>query len=633
MSDQFVSRLHSGLTTVKKWDNQDLLKKCRSEIPFHELCPEQFFLADDENSSKASPYAKDDDYKYQGDDLLLKRLTKYFQSIMTWVNNPPCELCSSKETKLRSTRGPITPEERDGEASRVEVYFCQMCNAETTTFPRYNNPTKLLETKKGRCGEYANLFGVFCKSVGFETRYILDFTDHVWVEVWSNETNRWIMADGCEGTIDEPSMYEKGWGKNLCYNIAFTTDSVADVTKRYTRKFNSFDFQSRRRQFTPAGESQSDMLIAQFNAMARNSQNVLRSRIDELDKRERIERKFLDDTLNQESWESNSYSEGRISGSLAWRISRGEAGKNKGDQDTGDATQTTVPSDMYYIDCFHPMPYRSNECTIDLSAPHSKVQGGFAECINVMGTACGSGIPDAVSIVVVDEKYSCILQSRVFNNWKDASTFLSNLPDQRVVALFSDLKLSSEDQEYVKKKTEHLCCFDISIPANMDVNEHQFFVYVDQINQHPEWSLCQQISAGSRLSVSIDLQTDDALTGLKLQRKNSSIPQKISMRLPDDFMSLQSQLIASEEDKKAAFDNFMQKEIKKTDNSNRYTGFVTKSNAPVYLITKDSFPFNPCYDARHNEENWVTYHYVPEPMWYEEMPEKVSNFRYYRKGF
>ena len=132
------------------------------------------------------------------------------------------------------------------------VYFCPNCDGLTTTFPRYNNPRTLLQTRKGRCGEFANLFGFVCRAVGFETRYILDFTDHVWVEVWSNRQSRWIMADSCEGKIDAASMYEKGWGKKLSYIVAFTTDSVTDVTKRYTRVFNSTEFLDRRKLICPS---------------------------------------------------------------------------------------------------------------------------------------------------------------------------------------------------------------------------------------------------------------------------------------------------------------------------------------------------------------------------------------------
>ena len=637
MSQQFISRLHSGLETVKKWESKELLLACRKNIPFQDLCPEQFYLrhanqdSPDQNGSSdhpdnnksPSPYAKPDDEDYQGDDLLLKRLAVHFQSMMTWVNNPPCEICGFNETKLRSTRGPITPEERNGEASRVEVYFCPNCNAETTTFPRYNNPLKLLETKKGRCGEYANLFGAFCRSAGFETRYIMDFTDHVWVEVWSNETSRWIMADGCEGKIDEPSMYEKGWGKDLCYNLAFTIDSVVDVTRRYTRKFNSFDFQARRRQFCPGGESQSDMMIAQFNSTARASQNISQARIAELDRRQRSENKVLDDTLKQE-WGSRAYSEGRLSGSLVWRIARGEAGKIQSINEGGNEASTKVPSEMYHIDCFHPAPYCSEKCSIVLSAPCSEVKSNFPECISVMHTPCGTGISQTISLVVIDEKYSCILQSRVFGSWKDASIFLSKLPDQRIVAIYSDLRLCSENYDSIKEKFARLGNFDTQVLTSNEEGDKKYFFYVGQVNRKAEWSICENVAAGTLLEVEIELQCDDKLSGLKLQRKTNSVPQKVSMRLPEEFMPLQVQLLASEEDKKDAFLRFIENEINEIEKNIRYVGFVTKEGAPVYLLSKQAFPFKKFSDVVDNKETWVTYHYVPEPMWYEEKIVSVS---------
>jgi peptide-N4-(N-acetyl-beta-glucosaminyl)asparagine amidase len=328
MAEKLSARIRSGLATVKQWEaDEDLLKECRNQIPFHLLCPDQFHHRSNIETEE-SPYAKDNDGAYRGDDLLLKRLTLYFKGIMTWVNNPPCELCGSTETKCRNTRGPMSPEELAGQANRVEVYWCPMCNAETTLFPRYNQPRKLLETKKGRCGEYANLFGLYCRAAGFETRYILDFTDHVWTEVYSNRLERWIMCDGCEGVIDEPAMYEKGWGKDLNSILAITTDSVVDVTRRYTRQFKSAEFQRRRMAIFPAGEVQAEFIIAQFNANLCHSERLTRKRIDELDRRMTTERAFLKCTETMFSWDGNDndYNEGRQSGSLEWKISRGEAG-------------------------------------------------------------------------------------------------------------------------------------------------------------------------------------------------------------------------------------------------------------------------------------------------------------------
>lgn len=49
------------------------------------------------------------------------------------------------------------------------VFFC-------IVIARYNNPEKLLETRRGRCGEWANCFTMCCRAMGLEARYIWDST-------------------------------------------------------------------------------------------------------------------------------------------------------------------------------------------------------------------------------------------------------------------------------------------------------------------------------------------------------------------------------------------------------------------------------------------------------------------------
>ena len=83
-------------------------------------------------------------------------------------------------------------------------YVCSLCAAEVR-FPRYHSrPAKLLETRRGRCGEWANAFALCCRALGFDTRRALDWTDHVWVEVFSEAEGRWLHADPCEGCCDKP---------------------------------------------------------------------------------------------------------------------------------------------------------------------------------------------------------------------------------------------------------------------------------------------------------------------------------------------------------------------------------------------------------------------------------------------
>lgn len=128
------------------------------------------------------------------------------------------------------------PEELYYGASRVELYECTSCHAEFR-FPRYNHPLKLLETRTGRCGEWANTLTCIVTVLGYDARLVLDWTDHVWTEVYSKAQERWVHCDSCENGIDSPLVYEAGWGKQLTYCVGLSKHDVQDVTWRYTNKF------------------------------------------------------------------------------------------------------------------------------------------------------------------------------------------------------------------------------------------------------------------------------------------------------------------------------------------------------------------------------------------------------------
>jgi len=115
---------------------------------------------------------------------------------------------------------------------RIESYMCSGCNTEVR-FPRYNQVIKLLDTRNGRCGEWANCFTGIVRALGHEVRIAHDWTDHVWTEAWIVTENRWVHMDPCENAYDAPKMYEKGWGKKLTYIVAISSKEVVDVTPRY----------------------------------------------------------------------------------------------------------------------------------------------------------------------------------------------------------------------------------------------------------------------------------------------------------------------------------------------------------------------------------------------------------------
>jgi peptide-N4-(N-acetyl-beta-glucosaminyl)asparagine amidase len=52
----------------------------------------------------------------------------------------------------------------------------QVCDQQTR-FVRYTSAVKLLETRTGRCGEWANCFLLVLRAAGFDARHIYDFAE------------------------------------------------------------------------------------------------------------------------------------------------------------------------------------------------------------------------------------------------------------------------------------------------------------------------------------------------------------------------------------------------------------------------------------------------------------------------
>ena len=265
-----------------------------------------------------------------------KKLLAFFKNdFFTCVNEPPCNACGSKEKmKCVGMRGPQTREEFAGMASRVEIYACESCGGLQTFFPRFNNPITLMSWRKGRCGEWANCFCALAVAAGFQVRFILDLTDHVWGEILSPEEQRWIHCDPCENAFDAPLMYESGWNKKLSWVFAFETGGfVKDVTRRYSRKWDNemllrrIDchslfltrlLQSRAPMYTFPSEQ------AEFDKCIQNTLPIQRKRKERKTKQQEQQMtEGGDRPLKPEELR------GRISGSESWRRARGELGDDK----------------------------------------------------------------------------------------------------------------------------------------------------------------------------------------------------------------------------------------------------------------------------------------------------------------
>ncbi|KAA6362478.1 MAG: hypothetical protein EZS28_041995, partial [Streblomastix strix] len=123
-----------------------------------------------------------------------KQRQKWGKKTFTFVkfDKIKCDYCGNDA--LIHNRRQITQEDRqrvgiplEWRCTRVETYKCIACNQDNL-FYRYNNPIQIMKEKKGRCGEFANVFTLICKSIGFHSRLVDDVSsgggDHVWTEIY-----------------------------------------------------------------------------------------------------------------------------------------------------------------------------------------------------------------------------------------------------------------------------------------------------------------------------------------------------------------------------------------------------------------------------------------------------------------
>lgn len=325
---EMMSRIASNAQHVLLYEDVRTQQQARDVIPVSRL---------EEAATKAAgPGASPAVVR---DKLHEQLLSWYKHEFFSWVNNPPCSACKSDNTECIGTTAP-TPIEMVGMAGIVEVYQCGQCGSHTR-FPRFNHPSALLRTRQGRCGEFANCFTLLCRAMGFEARHVHDWTDHVWTEVYSEAEQRWVHCDPCEDTRDSPLMYESGWGKELTYVIANSKDECVDVTQRYSKQWK--EVCCRR---TKCPEYWLADAVRQVDLQARGRLQPGRQAVI-VERRVREEAEFAANKAGvdwrgdapQSAAAQSAEARGRQSGSLMWRLSRGETGRCASDGQHNDGTQ------------------------------------------------------------------------------------------------------------------------------------------------------------------------------------------------------------------------------------------------------------------------------------------------------
>ncbi|XP_062970152.1 peptide-N(4)-(N-acetyl-beta-glucosaminyl)asparagine amidase isoform X2 [Cynocephalus volans] len=302
--------LQSNIQHVLVYENLALQEKALACIPVQELKRKSQEKLSSTRKLDKGTNLRDEDF------LLLELLHWFKKEFFHWVDKISCSKCGGQTRSRGKLLLPDDDELKWG-ANNVEDHYCDACQI-SNRFPRYNNPEKLLETRCGRCGEWANCFTLCCRALGFEARYVWDYTDHVWTEVYSPSQQRWLHCDACEDVCDKPLLYEIGWGKKLSYVIAFSKDEVVDVTWRYSCKHE--EVISRRTEIKEA------LLRETINGLNKQRQlSLSENRRNELLQRIIVE---LVEFISPKTPKPGELG-GRISGSVAWRVARGEMDPEK----------------------------------------------------------------------------------------------------------------------------------------------------------------------------------------------------------------------------------------------------------------------------------------------------------------
>jgi hypothetical protein len=161
----------------------------------------------------------------------LKPVLQWFKKdFMRWMpKDPKCEKCNSSciPMNFQLANG------NSWKLRKVETYTCNICGSRQV-FPRYGDILNIVKTRTGRCSEWSMLFGAILNSLSIQTRIVHDYLDHCWNE--SLIDGRWIHLDSTleyPFSFNHPYYYEQNWGKKYSHVLAFSYNSLEDVTQRY----------------------------------------------------------------------------------------------------------------------------------------------------------------------------------------------------------------------------------------------------------------------------------------------------------------------------------------------------------------------------------------------------------------
>jgi len=170
--------------------------------------------------------------KLTPDEQSLEPLLHWFKNdFMKWMpTEVQCTRCN------RPMRVQLV-DDKSATFRKTEVHTCDVCGS-TQIFPRHDKILRIAETRIGRCTEWSILFGAIVNSLSTQTRLVHDYLDHCWNESLINKN--WVHIDSTLDypiSFDHPYYYEQNWEKKYEYVLAFSANSIEDVTTRYAQQW------------------------------------------------------------------------------------------------------------------------------------------------------------------------------------------------------------------------------------------------------------------------------------------------------------------------------------------------------------------------------------------------------------
>ncbi len=98
---------------------------------------------------------------------------------------------------------------------------------------RPHQPVRIYRKHKGRCGEHADISAAAARAALIPCTSIFSYsTDHTWNAFWDD---RWVQWEPVNHYVDNPMVYENGWGKVFGVVFEIRSDGyVTSVTDEYS---------------------------------------------------------------------------------------------------------------------------------------------------------------------------------------------------------------------------------------------------------------------------------------------------------------------------------------------------------------------------------------------------------------